>query len=110
MTTPDAAGHYYCAHTLAGYCDRRSGTCFCYNGYQGTGCGECRPTHFRQEPLCLPKKLCPQDCSGSGVCDYSTGTCTCDEYSTGVDCSIRTFSCACVRCGRSNVVRRSPPT
>lgn len=101
MIGPDALGHYYCTAESAGYCDRRSGTCFCYNGYQGTQCQACRPTHFQSGGLCLPKVLCPQDCSGAGTCDYATGTCACDDFNTGVDCSIRTppvhLRC-CVHC------------
>jgi hypothetical protein len=103
MTPKNSAGHYYCTHEGAGYCDRRSGACFCFNGYQGLDCADCRPTHYKDGVLCKPKTLCPQDCSGSGRCDYSTGTCVCDEYSTGVDCSIRT-------CPLAHVLARATPT
>jgi hypothetical protein len=92
MLPVNAAGHYYCTHEGAGYCDRRSGTCFCFNGYQGLECADCRPTHYKDGVLCKPKKLCPQDCSGSGQCDYATGVCHCDDFSTGVDCSVRACS------------------
>ena len=37
--------------------------------------------------VCVPKIACPNDCSGAGVCDYSTGTCKCEEYRYGDDCS-----------------------
>ena len=89
MIGPDSSGHYYCTTPTSGYCDRRSGTCFCFNGYAGTRCEQCRPTHYQVNTTCLPKTLCPQDCSGAGVCDYSTGTCTCDAHATGLDCSVR---------------------
>ena len=48
-------GYYYCTHAEAGYCDRRSGTCFCYEGYQGLDCADCRPTHYREGNICKKK-------------------------------------------------------
>ena len=33
-------GLYYCGARERGYCDRRSGTCFCQMGYQGESCEE----------------------------------------------------------------------
>jgi hypothetical protein len=34
---------FYCSRAEAGYCDRRSGACFCFEGYQGVSCEACRP-------------------------------------------------------------------
>lgn len=96
MIGPDSLGHYYCTTPEAGYCDRRSGACFCFNGYEGIQCESCRPTHFQNGTQCIPKVLCPQDCSGAGVCDYATGKCTCDKYAIGVDCSLGTCRAPCV--------------
>jgi hypothetical protein len=81
---------YYCSREEAGYCDRRSGACFCYEGYQGLDCSACRPTHFRNKDsgLCEKKALCPNDCSGGGECDSKTGMCKCRYGRKGVDCSL----------------------
>ena len=78
---------YFCRGKDYGYCDRRSGTCFCTEGYMGDACGECVPTHFEVGGICYPKTLCPNDCSGFGQCNYQTGTCKCNEYREGEDCS-----------------------
>jgi len=77
---------------LYGYCDRRSGTCFCNKGYTGNSCEDCVPSFHRIGTLCYPKKRCPNDCSsGAGDCDYFTGTCECMEHRRGDDCS--EFNC-----------------
>jgi hypothetical protein len=47
MVGPFGDGRYYCRGREYGYCDRRSGTCFCNMGYQGVDCGECTNTHFK---------------------------------------------------------------
>ena len=39
-------GMYYCTDKAFGYCDRRSGACFCGGGYTGLDCSACRPTHY----------------------------------------------------------------
>ncbi len=80
-------GKYYCQAKENGYCDRRSGTCFCNHGYKGDSCNECAPSHFLLGSLCYPKKSCPSDCSGAGECNYLTGICKCYEYREGLDCS-----------------------
>lgn len=30
--------------------------------------------------------ICQIDCAGQGICDYSTGTCTCFDGYYGIDC------------------------
>ena len=91
---------------MNGYCDRRSGTCFCNEGYIGDGCEACDTlTHIDVGGMmCHPKRLCPNDCSNSnynnnamngvvgggvvgGVCNYITGKCECSNHRTGDDCS-----------------------
>ena len=57
---------YYCRGEEYGACDRRSGTCFCHEGYAGEACEGCAPTHFKVGGLCYPKKVCPNDCSNAG--------------------------------------------
>ena len=92
---------YYCLSKHYGYCDRRSGTCFCNVGYQGTSCEDCTPTHIREGGLCYPKKLCPNDCSWQGECDYLTGACSCSKYRSGLDCSeleCQNFDFLCTAC------------
>lgn len=34
-----------------------------------------------------PSRACPAGCTGRGVCNARTGTCTCDAASAGADCS-----------------------
>ncbi|KAI8513442.1 hypothetical protein Bbelb_100810 [Branchiostoma belcheri] len=51
-----------------------SGSCRCFNGWQGSGCN----TAFRP---------CPADCSGQGTCNNVTGQCDCRTPYKGVDCS-----------------------
>lgn len=59
MVGPAHDGMYYCLGKEHGYCDRRSGTCFCNVGYQGVSCQDCSPTHYGQGGLCYPKLVSP---------------------------------------------------
>mmetsp|Transcript_13623 Transcript_13623/g.16691 ORF Transcript_13623/g.16691 Transcript_13623/m.16691 type:complete len:340 (+) Transcript_13623:857-1876(+) len=74
---------YYCLAKEYGYCDRRSGTCFCNEGYQGVSCEDCSPSQIRVGSLCYPRKLCPNSCSGAGDCDHLTGLCSCLDHCFG---------------------------
>eukprot|EP00903_Cladosiphon_okamuranus_P013586 g12653.t2 len=102
MVGPVEDGLYYCLGKEHGYCDRRSGTCFCNVGYQGISCQDCSSTHYEQGGLCYPKLLCPGDCSGAGTCHHSNGTCTCLPHRVGDDCSepycSSVFSPRCAEC------------
>lgn len=91
MIGPFEHGVYYCTSKEAGYCDRRSGACFCSKGYQGKDCSICRSTHMRNTTTgtCDPKVICPNDCSGAGSCDTATGMCTCRKNRRGIDCSLK---------------------
>ncbi len=56
-------GKYYCTSKLHGYCDRRSGTCFCNEGYDGWSCNICDPLHKMIGGLCYELDFCPDGSS-----------------------------------------------
>eukprot|EP00941_MAST-03F_sp_MAST-3F-sp1_P001949 g1949.t1 len=80
--------HFYRECSNKGTCNRQSGQCECYAGYEGEGCS---------------RTTCPNDCSGHGTCRrpididdayqawdaYKTQSCKCDSGYTGPDCSLR---------------------
>ena len=108
MVGPFVDGSFFCTAKEYGYCDRRSGVCFCNVGYQGVDCSECTPSYFKVGFLCYPKKTCPNDCSGAGDCDYWTGTCTCAPHRVGHDCGTllcKTFHELCEACSITKCLR-----
>jgi hypothetical protein len=101
MIGPFSDGSYYCTAREYGYCDRRSGTCFCNTGYQGIDCSECQPTHYMLGNLCYSKRLCVNDCNNAGRCNYNNGTCDCLPHRTGEACETKLctgFSSLCASC------------
>lgn len=93
LTTLDDTAHYYMECSNKGTCDRTSGDCICYPGYDGVAC---------------QRASCPNACSGHGVCktkaqlawgdnenvyklwDKDAGMgCECDAGFSGPDCSLR---------------------
>ena len=104
MVGPLKNDKYHCTSIFNGYCDRRSGTCFCNDGYSGDACQECNDNYQMIGGLCYPKNECPSGCSNAGACDYLTGKCYCNELRDGEDCS--QFICAakfdvnCVHCDK----------
>lgn len=116
MVGPFAGDRYFCTTKDHGYCDRRSGVCHCYAGYQGEDCSECKPSHFSMANnlggvSCYAKALCPADCSGAGECDYWTGQCACLPHRTGEDCSsplCSVFHERCDACTEDGCVQCAP--
>lgn len=81
--------HFYKECAGKGTCDRSSGECECYPGFEGTGC---------------LRASCPEDCSGHGFCKriadvtdtylgwdaFNSQYCVCEPGYEGADCSLRT--------------------
>lgn len=96
LTTLTNTAHYYMECSNKGKCDRSTGECQCYEGYDGVAC---------QRASCPGY---PNSCSGHGVCKTikqlassdngnvyelwdkaTTMGCECDEGYFGADCSQR---------------------
>jgi hypothetical protein len=92
--TETNTAHYYMECSNKGLCDRKTGECECFDGYDGNAC---------------QRASCPNDCSGHGTCETiselasdefsnvyalwdkdSTMGCACDAGYSGADCSSRT--------------------
>jgi len=97
------AAHYYMECSNKGICDRETGLCECFDGYEGTACrrascpnacsghGTCEST----KELGLMNWKLHADYSGSGTTSYTlwdadvTQACKCDPEWHGADCSLR---------------------
>jgi len=94
FASQEAHGYMECSNK--GLCDRSSGECVCFDGYEGSAC---------------QRTVCPNSCSGNGVCrnivdltnslsssasqtyplwdGLKNQACVCDPGFSGVDCSLR---------------------
>lgn len=96
LTPLTNSGHYYMECSNKGSCNRQSGECTCFEGYDGAACERASCPGF------------PASCSGHGTCKtisqlanqdtgnvyklwdrHSTMGCDCDSGYYGSDCSLR---------------------
>jgi len=90
-TELEDSAHYYMECSNKGICDRKTGECDCFDGYDGSSC---------------QRASCPNECSGHGTCEHiktlaaldsdniydlwdaeMTMGCKCDAGYSGPDCS-----------------------
>jgi sugar lactone lactonase YvrE len=63
--------------------------CFCDKGYRGPAC-EFQECPSGSDPLNGYGNEAGRDCSGRGICDYTSGTCSCFQSFYGTRCQYQT--------------------
>jgi len=85
----DDEGHYYMECSNRGLCDRKTGTCECFDGYAGASC---------------QRQQCPNDCSGHGTCATVT------ELASTSAPQLTTFTVHTATAGSSTITPSADPT
>ena len=84
----DDEGHYYMECSNRGLCDRKTGTCECFDGYSGASC---------------QRQRCPNDCSGHGTCE------TVAELTSSAAPKLATFTVYAATAGSASVTPSADP-
>ena len=95
---------------LFAYADKTEAPCSVCLAKRSAGCFFCDGTCMPPEKLmavepgasCNFKNCCPFECSNNGLCNGSTGACTCDWWHEGISCSsISIDATLAITCGIS---------
>lgn len=81
-----------------GLCDEPNRQCKCFEGYQGADCSEmiCPFGHaWADAPYATDQAHALVECSNMGVCDRTTGLCTCKDMFEGAACERMTCPATC---------------
>lgn len=105
--TQSQEGHFYAECSAKGLCDRETGLCQCFTGYEGSSCqrascpnacsghGTCETIKELSEDKEMGDDVTTTDLSGNGGFDYElwdrfqTMGCKCDSGYEGADCSLK---------------------
>merc|ERR1711918_311302 len=88
--TADNGAHAKVECSMKGMCDRKTGECKCFEGYDGKAC-ERTVCPSGSDVLLGKGNNFGRDCSGRGLCDYSSGLCKCFQGYFGTRCQSQTI-------------------